>query len=98
MDEIDVFQKMGEVAGIQQVSFATPEEAARRRKIAAHRLWLNSIRHERPSTAQHYRIGIYIRYFNQTKYENYLDYHKKQILKKKWYPKMVSDTDVGTIC
>lgn len=36
MDEIDVFQKMGEVAGIQQVSFATPEEAARRRKIAAH--------------------------------------------------------------
>ena len=80
MDEIDVFQKMGEVAGIQQVSFATPEEAARRRKIAAHRLWLNSIRHERPSTAQHYRIGIYIRYFNQTKYENYLDYHKKQFL------------------
>ena len=23
---------------------------------------------------------------------------KKQILKKKWYPKMVSDTDVDTIC
>ena len=22
--------------------------------------------------------GVYIRYFNQTKYENYLDYHKKQ--------------------
>jgi aminobenzoyl-glutamate utilization protein B len=30
--------------------------------------------------------------------EYFLDYHKKQILKKKWYPKMVSDTDVGTIC
>ena len=29
---------------------------------------------------------------------HFLDYHKKQILKKKWYPKMVSDTDVGTIC
>ena len=26
---------------------------------------------------------------------HFLDYHKKQILKKKWYPKMVSDTDVG---
>lgn len=80
MNEIDVFQRMGEVAGIQQVSFASPEEAARIRRIAAHKLWLNSIRHERPSTAQHYRIGIYIRFFNQTKYENYLDYHKKQFL------------------
>ena len=29
---------------------------------------------------------------------HFLDYHKKQILKKKWYPKMVSDTDVDTIC
>ena len=25
-----------------------------------------------------YRIGVYIRYFNQTKYENYLDYHKQE--------------------
>ena len=24
-----------------------------------------------------YKVGIYIRYFNQTKYENYLDFHKK---------------------
>ncbi|MBQ3279544.1 MAG: recombinase family protein, partial [Clostridia bacterium] len=24
------------------------------------------------------RIGVYIRYYNQTKYENYLDYHKQQ--------------------
>ena len=28
----------------------------------------------------HYKIGVYIRYFNQTKYENYLDYHKQQFI------------------
>ena len=30
--------------------------------------------------------------------KNDLEDIKKQILKKKWYPKMVSDTDVDTIC
>ena len=49
-------------------------------KINAHREWLSHIRHERPNTLAHYRVGIYIRYFNQTKYENYLDYQKKQFL------------------
>ena len=28
-----------------------------------------------------YRIGVYIRYFNQTKYKNYLEYHKKEFAK-----------------
>lgn len=47
-------------------------------KIANHKAWLNSIRHETPSPNTKYRIGVYIRFFNQTKYENYLDFHKKQ--------------------
>ena len=29
------------------------------------------------ASLHHYRIGVYIRYFNQTKYEDYLNYHKK---------------------
>lgn len=57
-----------------------PEEEARRRKLAQHKLWLESIPHECPSPYAHYRIGIYIRYFNQTKYENYLDYHKQTFI------------------
>lgn len=52
--------------------------AALDEKIAAHRVWLQGIRRERPSPAAPYRIGVYIRYFNQTRYKNYLDYHKKQ--------------------
>ena len=55
-----------------------PEEEARRRRIAQHKAWLANITHEYPSPYEHYRIGVYIRFFNQTKYDNYLDYHKQQ--------------------
>ena len=55
-----------------------PEERARQRMIAQHKAWLMSVPHECPSIYKHYRIGVYIRYFNQTKYENYLSYHKRQ--------------------
>ncbi len=49
-----------------------------RQTIRHHKAWLESIPHECPSPYTHYRIGVYIRFFNQTKYENYLDYHKQQ--------------------
>ena len=39
---------------------------------------MKSIRHERPSPEIPFKVGIYIRYFNQTRYENYLEFHKKQ--------------------
>lgn len=55
-----------------------PEVEAKRRRIARHKLWIDSIAHEYPSPYYKYRIGIYIRYFNQTKYDNYLDFHKQQ--------------------
>ena len=44
----------------------------------AHREWLKGIRHERPNPEVPFKVGIYIRYFNQTKYENYLSFHRKQ--------------------
>ena len=46
--------------------------------IRRHQLWLGTIRKEYPLPSHPYRIGVYIRYYNQTKYEDYLDYHKKQ--------------------
>lgn len=58
----------------------SPEEELRRRKIAQHKAWLTSFPHECPSPYSHYRIGVYIRFFNQTKYSNYLDYHKQQFI------------------
>lgn len=42
------------------------------------RTLLSNLRGERPNPKQHYKVGIYIRYFNQTKYADYLDYHVKQ--------------------
>lgn len=47
-------------------------------KFERHKAWLKSIRHEHPNPAKHYRIGVYIRFFNQTKYVDYLENHKKQ--------------------
>ena len=47
-------------------------------QIVRHKTWLNSIRHEQPSLKKHFRVGIYIRYFNQTKHDNYSDYHIQQ--------------------
>ncbi len=55
-----------------------PKEEAHRRMLAHHKLWLESLQHEYPSPYAHYRIGVYIRFFNQTKYDNYLLYHKQE--------------------
>ena len=48
--------------------------------LARHRLWLDSIPHEYPMPYTPYKIGVYIRYFNQTKYENYLEKHIQQYI------------------
>lgn len=55
-----------------------PWVEARRRMLARHKLWLESLQHEYPSPYAHYRIGVYIRFFNQTKYDDYLLFHKQE--------------------
>lgn len=57
-----------------------PEEEQYRQTLRQHKAWLSSLAHEYPSPYRRYRIGVYIRFFNQTKYEDYLDYHKKQFM------------------
>ena len=79
-DELEIINKFYEIARTpQQLNFfcETPEHA---RKIAEHKTWLNNIRHECPSPANHQKIGVYIRYFNQTRYEDYLAFHKQQYI------------------
>ena len=78
MNEIDIYKRMGEIAETPHFSMLFGEDSERTRKIADHREWLKSIRHERPSTEVPFKVAIYIRYFNQTRYDNYLAYHKKQ--------------------
>lgn len=78
MGEVDVYSKMQQIEETPQFSLVFAENSEQARKIAEHRTWLQNIRWERPSTAHPFKVGVYIRYFNQTRYENYLDYHMKQ--------------------
>ena len=80
MSDIDVFQKMSEIAATPQFAMVFGDDNELTRKVVEHREWLKSIRHERPSPEIPFKVGIYIRYFNQTRYENYLEFHKKQLL------------------
>lgn len=67
-----------EVTPLYELLFGERSEQAQR--LAEHRAWLQSIRRERPPASKAYRVGVYIRYYNQTKHENYLEYHKKQYI------------------
>ena len=57
-----------------------PRDQYQRDRIRRHKQWLETLIHEYPMPYSKYRIGVYIRYFNQTKHENYLDYHKQQFI------------------
>jgi len=61
-------------------SFALEAETEQQTLIAEHRAWLKSIKHERPLPQHPFKVAVYIRYFNQTKHEDYLEYHKQQFL------------------
>ena len=56
------------------------KENPRKAVLARHRLWLDSIPHEYPMPYTPYKIGVYIRYFNQTRHENYLEKHIQQYM------------------
>lgn len=78
MNDLEVFNKLESIEYTPHFSLLFEDESEQAQKIARHKAWLQSIRHERPNTGHVYKVGVYIRYFNQTKYENYLAYHKKQ--------------------
>ena len=65
---------------VTEVNVFRPDDISTEQKdlIRRHQLWLSTIRKEYPLPSHPYRIGVYIRYFNQTKYKDYLEYHKKQ--------------------
>ena len=56
------------------------KEDPMKEKLAKHRLWMNSMPHEYPMPYMPYKIGVYIRYYNQTRYENYLEKHLQQFM------------------
>lgn len=78
MNEIDVFEKFNKIAESPKFSMIFGGDNEHEELLAEHKTWLQNIRRERPLASTPYKVGVYIRYFNQTKYDNYLYYHKKQ--------------------
>lgn len=79
-NELELANKFNEIARTPQIIFSPDTTTERAKKIAQHKAWFHSIRHELPSPLNKYKVGVYIRYFNQTKYEDYLLNHKQQYI------------------
>lgn len=58
MNELKLFSKMSEISDHPQEASLLFQDDGRAQLIAEHKLWLKSIRHERPSPAHHFKIGI----------------------------------------
>ena len=74
-EELEVFKKLAEAEVTPDFSVPFTGNYEVDQQIVEHKAWLKTIRHEQPSPRRRYRVGIYIRYFNQTKHDNYLEYH-----------------------
>lgn len=68
MDEIDIHAKLAQIETAPHFSEIFDGDTERAEMIADHLIWLHTIRRERPLVSKPYKVGIYIRYFNQTKY------------------------------
>lgn len=81
-DDLMKIQENPEEPELMQASFSflLDDEVKQDSLVAEHKAWLKSIRRERPSPNVPYKVAVYIRFFNQTKYDNYLDYHKQNFL------------------
>ena len=62
--------------------FSVTPNNPKEEKIAKHRAWLQGLSREYPNENHPYKVAIYIRYFNQTKHDNYLYYHKKDFMER----------------
>ena len=80
MSDLTVQNRESEQEVMPSFDFLLERETERNTLLAEHRAWLKEIKRERPLPKTHYRVAVYIRYFNQTRYEDYLSAHKKQFL------------------
>ena len=78
MDAWDLMQDEDRENSDQNVFSRKASEDRHRQLLRKHKAWLELIRHEFPMPQTEYRIGVYIRFFNQTKYDDYLNYHKQE--------------------
>ena len=73
MEEIDIHAKLAQIETAPHFSMIFDGDTEKAEMIAEHLMWLHSIRRERPLVSRPYKVGIYIRYFNQTRYRIHSD-------------------------
>ena len=70
--------------------FVQAKKTTQEQKIADHKAWLQTLNREYPNENHPFKVAVYIRYFNQTKHENYLDVEKQDLLERiESYPQWV---------
>ena len=52
---------------------------SRANRVAAFKEKMKTVPKEYPDAMRPFKVGVYIRYFNQTNYENYIDFHKAEL-------------------
>ena len=72
MSELMKREEETQIEVLPSFDFLFEQENATQSALAEHRAWLKSIKHERPMPSHPFKVAVYIRYFNQTKYSNYL--------------------------
>ena len=70
MSDLTVQNRESEQEVMPSFDFLLERETERNTLLAEHRAWLKEIKRERPLPKTHYRVAVYIRYFNQTRYED----------------------------
>ena len=58
--------------------FLPAEEAVKLDRISEHKAKMDMTKRERPDPRRHMKVAVYIRYFNTTEHENYLDVIKSR--------------------
>lgn len=76
-NEVEVYERLAQIGEAQKYSAFFGANTEQAQRLAEHKAWLQNIKHERPNTTHHFRVAVYIRYFNQTRYpdEEYLQKH-----------------------
>lgn len=80
MSDLSSTKEYADLDAMPCFNFAFEQEAPLQALLAQHRAWLKSTKRERPLPKHPFRVAVYIRYFNQTKHEDYLAFHKQQFL------------------
>ena len=78
MNELDTLKQLSTTEYTPQFEILFENDSGQSKLIRRHKEWLQSIRRERPNPRHPFKVGVYIRFFNQTRHTDYLNYHIKQ--------------------